>query len=433
MNYSEAVEYLYGALPMFQRDGASAYKKDLTNTLKLCTHLGNPHKKFKSIHVAGTNGKGSTSHMLASVLQEHGLKTGLYTSPHLKDFRERIRINDQMISEAFVAEFVTRHKTFFESFEPSFFEITVAMAFAYFAEEQVDMAVIETGMGGRLDSTNVIQPELCIITNIGWDHMQFLGDSLPKIAAEKAGIIKPKVPIVISERQEEVQEVFMKKADREDAPCIFADDVYELQEHSWIRENDRPYLRMKFLHWVTDEAIEIDTDLLGIYQLKNVAGVLAAVDELEEHDILTISREAVRSGLKKVQQNTGLQGRWQILGEKPLVIADTGHNKPGLAQVLEQLTLYDYQTLRFVIGFVNDKDVTGLLEMLPQEAVYYFTRAAIPRALDEKILAEQAAGFGLKGEPFPTPAEALAQARKDAASEDLILVGGSTFVVAEII
>ena len=433
MNYSEAVEYLYGALPMFQRDGASAYKKDLTNTLKLCTHLGNPHKKFKSIHVAGTNGKGSTSHMLTSVLQEHGLKTGLYTSPHLKDFRERIRINGQMISEAFVAEFVTRHKTFFESFEPSFFEITVAMAFAYFAEEQVDMAVIETGMGGRLDSTNVIQPELCIITNIGWDHMQFLGDTLPKIAAEKAGIIKPKVPVVISERQEEVQEVFMKKADREDAPCIFADDVYELQEHSWIRENDKSYLRMKFLHWVTDEAIEIDTDLLGIYQLKNVAGVLAAVDELEEHDILTVSRKAVLCGLKKVQQNTGLQGRWQILGEKPLVIADTGHNKPGIAQVLEQLKLYNYQTLRLVIGFVNDKDVTGILQMLPQDAEYYFTRASIPRALDEKVLAEQAAGFGLKGETFATPAEALIQAKKDAASEDLILVGGSTFVVAEII
>lgn len=433
MNYSDAVEYLFNALPMFQRDGASAYKKDLSNTLKLCSHLGNPQKKFKSIHVAGTNGKGSTSHMLASILQEHGIKTGLYTSPHLKDFRERIRINGQKISEKFVVEFVKQHKVFFETFSPSFFEITVAMAFAYFAEEQVDMAVIETGMGGRLDSTNVILPELCVITNIGWDHTQFLGDTLPKIATEKAGIIKPKVPVVISERQEDVQEVFMKKADRENAPCIFADDVYELQEHSWFRENDKSYLRMKFLHWVTDEVIEISTDLPGIYQLKNVAGVLAAVDELEEHDILTISREAVLTALKKVQQNTGLQGRWQILGEKPLVIADTGHNKPGIAQVLEQLKLYDYQTLRFVIGFVNDKDIVGLLKMLPKKAVYYFTKASIPRALDEKKLAEIASAIGLQGETFRSPAEALTQARKDAASDDLILVGGSTFVVAEII
>lgn len=433
MNYSEAVEYLFNALPMFQRDGASAFKKDLTNTLKLCSHLGNPQKKFKSIHVAGTNGKGSTSHMLASILQEQGIKTGLYTSPHLKDFRERIRINGQKISEEFVIEFVKQHRAFFETFSPSFFEITVAMAFTYFAEEQVDIAVIETGMGGRLDSTNVIQPELCVITNIGWDHMQYLGDTLPKIATEKAGIIKPKVPVVISERQEEVQDVFMKKAIHEEAPCIFADDVYELQDYSWFRENNKLYLHMKFLHKVTNKIIEICTDLPGIYQLKNTAGVLAVVDKLKEHDILTIHREAVLSGLKNVQQNTGLQGRWQILEEKPLVIADTGHNKPGLAQVLEQLTLYDYQTLRFVIGFVNDKDVTGLLEMLPQEAVYYFTRASIPRALNEKILAELAAGCGLRGQTFPTPAEALCQAKKDAGNKDVILIGGSTFVVAEII
>jgi dihydrofolate synthase/folylpolyglutamate synthase len=433
MNYSEAVEYLFSALPMFQRDGASAYKKDLTNTLKLCSHLGNPHQKFKSIHIAGTNGKGSTSHMLASILQEHGLNTGLYTSPHLKDFRERIRINGKMISEEFVAEFVTQNKDFFKSIKPSFFEITVAMAFAYFAEKQVDMAVIETGMGGRLDSTNVIQPELSIITNIGWDHMQFLGDTLPKIAAEKAGIIKHKVPVVISERQEEVQEVFMQKADREDAPCLFADDVYEVKEYRWIKENNKPYLNIKYLHWVTDETIEVTTDLLGKYQIKNVAGVLTAVDELEEHDIVTINRQAVLKGLKNVQKNTGLLGRWQILGENPMIIADTGHNKPGLAQVLEQLQQYEYNTLRWVIGFVNDKDIDCMLEMLPQQAVYYFTKASIPRAMDENLLAEKAAEFGLHGKTYTTPLEALNQAKQEASPDDLILIGGSTFVVAEVL
>ncbi len=433
MNYTEAVEYLYSALPMFQRDGASAYKKDLTNTLKLCAHLGNPHKKFKSIHIAGTNGKGSTSHMLASILQEHGLNTGLYTSPHLKDFRERIRINGKMVSEEFVAEFVTQNKDFFEIIKPSFFEITVAMAFAYFAEQQVDMAVIETGMGGRLDSTNVIEPELCIITNIGWDHLQFLGDSLPKIAAEKAGIIKHKVPVVISERQEEVQEVFMQKAHREDAPCLFADDVYEVQEYHWFKENNKPYLYIKYLHWVTDEIIEITTDLLGKYQIKNVAGVLTTVDELDEHNILTIDRKTVFNGLKNVQQNTGLQGRWQILSENPIIIADTGHNKPGLAQVLEQLQQYEYNTLRWVIGFVNDKDIDGILEMLPQQAIYYFTKASIPRAMDENLLAEKAAEFGLQGKTYATPLEALNQAKQEASPNDLILIGGSTFVVAEVI
>ncbi|MCX7744021.1 MAG: bifunctional folylpolyglutamate synthase/dihydrofolate synthase [Flavobacteriales bacterium] len=433
MNYSEAVEYLFSALPMFQRDGASAYKKDLSNTLLLCSHLGNPHKQFKSIHIAGTNGKGSTSHMLASILQEHGLKTGLYTSPHLKDFRERIRINGEMVSEEFVADFVYQNKDFFDSIKPSFFEITVAMAFAYFAKEQVDIAVIETGMGGRLDSTNVIQPELCIITNIGWDHMQFLGDTLPKIAAEKAGIIKHKVPVVISERQEEVQEVFMHKADREDAPCIFADDVYEVQDYYWIKENNKSYLQIKYLHWVTDETIEVTTDLLGKYQIKNVAGVLTAVDELEEHEILTINRKAVLNGLKNVQQNTGLQGRWQILGQNPTIIADTGHNKPGLLEILEQLKQYNYNNLRWVIGFVNDKDIHGMLEMLPKEAIYYFTKASIPRAMDEKLLAQKAAEVGLKGKTYSTPREALHQAKQDASPDDFILIGGSTFVVAEVL
>jgi dihydrofolate synthase/folylpolyglutamate synthase len=433
MEYAEALDFLFNALPMYQRIGAAAYKKDLTNTIALCNYLNHPQQHFRSIHIAGTNGKGSTSHMLASILQEHGLKVGLYTSPHLKDFRERIKINGEDISKEFVTKFVEQHHAFFSSHELSFFEMTVGLAFQYFKDEKVDIAIIETGMGGRLDSTNIITPIMSVITNIGWDHMAFLGDTLPAIAGEKAGIIKSKIPVVISERQEEVQDVFMHKADYLDAPCVFADDLYELQHHEYIEENGQLYLKMKFLHWVTDEKISVITDLPGIYQLKNVTGVLAVVDELEEHELLTIDREKVLLGLKKVQTNTGLRGRWQILGKNPLIIADTAHNEPGIREILHHIETLKFEQLHLVIGFVNDKSIDKLLSMLPVTAKYYFTQASIPRAMAADELKEKAATYQLLGDSYPTVHEALEEARKLAGSNDLIFVGGSTFVVADIL
>lgn len=433
MTNQEALDYLFHALPMFQHVGAPAYKKDMGNITKLCNHLGNPQERFRSIHVAGTNGKGSTSHFLASIIQEHGLKTGLCTSPHLLRFNERIKVNGQEIDEAFVTRFVERHIAFFKTLDASFFEISVAMAFSYFAENGIDIAVVETGMGGRLDSTNILKPQLSIITQIGKDHTQFLGETLEEIAKEKAGIIKEKTPVIIFERQEAVQAVLMNKANYEDAPCLFADDVYEVKHHTFIQEENKSYLQAEFLHWVTDEKITVRSGLTGLYQLRNIAGVLTVVDELEEHEIIEIDRDAVLRGFKNVVENTGLQGRWQEVHTAPSIVLDVAHNAAGLEAVMEQISSMIFQRLHLVMGVANDKDIEEMLSLLPKEAVYYFTRASVPRALDERILWEQAKTAGLQGDAYTTPALALEAAYKAAEGEDLILVCGSAFLVADIL
>lgn len=427
MNYSEAVDWLYSQLPMFQRIGAAAYKNDLTNTIKLCDYFNQPQQGFKSIHVAGTNGKGSTSHMLASILQESGYKVGLYTSPHLKSFTERIKINGEDISQEFITDFVTNHKDFFSSFDPSFFEITVAMAFVYFRKEKVDVAVIETGLGGRLDSTNVITPELSVITNIGYDHMSLLGDTLEKIAFEKAGIIKPTIPIVIGETLLETKSVFIDKSNTTNSRIIFAENNYSKASAKTIRINQEIYQEINY-----DDSISYTTDQLGLYQQKNLNTVLVACEELQEK-FPQLSDSSIRNGLMKVKENTQLLGRWQILQNEPLCICDVGHNKPGIELVLEQLKTYRYEKLHWVIGFVNDKDVTGIISMLPKDAYYYFTQANIPRAMKAEEVAVLANSFGLQGEIIPEVASAFEKAKQHASNNDLVFVGGSSFVVAEVV
>ncbi|WP_333820844.1 bifunctional folylpolyglutamate synthase/dihydrofolate synthase [Ohtaekwangia sp.] len=424
--YQEALNYLYNNLPMFQRIGAVAFKKDLTNTWALCEALGNPQNKFKSIHIAGTNGKGSTSHMIASILQSAGYRTGLYTSPHLKSFTERIRLNGKEITEQFVVDFVNRIQPYIEKIQPSFFEITVAMAFDYFAMEQVDVAVIEVGLGGRLDSTNVITPELSVITNIGWDHTDILGDSLEKIASEKAGIIKHQIPVVVSERQPAVEHVFMAKAAAEEAALNFASDHYAVTTRL---ENGRATLTVEKDGSVLFDRIALP--LRGHYQKKNLPGVLQAVTILQQQGWKITDKELL-DGLEKVTSQTGLKGRWQILHEKPIVVCDTGHNLDGIAQVVEQIRHTPHHKLLMVIGMVKDKDISGVLKLLPTEANYYFCQADIPRALDADTLAAQAHALGLKGEVVRNVNEAIAKAKANAHAEDMIFIGGSTFVVAEI-
>ncbi|MBX2893954.1 MAG: bifunctional folylpolyglutamate synthase/dihydrofolate synthase [Cyclobacteriaceae bacterium] len=420
MNYVQTVEFLYQNLPMFQRVGASAFKKDLTNTFALCEVLGNPHRKFKSIHVAGTNGKGSTSHMLAAVLQSAGYKTGLYTSPHLKEFTERIRINGTEINQEFVVDFVNRIKPHIERIKPSFFEITVAMAFDYFAHQQIDIAVIETGLGGRLDSTNVITPVLSVITNISWDHMDLLGNTLPAIATEKAGIIKNHVAVVISETQSEVKSVFTSKAIETKSKIVFADHMYQVRKHGGI-----------FLVHQSNINFTIECDLLGAYQSKNITGLLAAVDELRLQGF-NISKNALLHGLKNVTALTGLKGRWQKINDKPLTICDTGHNEAGIKEILNQLSDLKFHKLHWVLGMVKDKDVSKILNLLPATAHYYFCQATIPRAMDAAMLAHYAKEVGLSGDVVPNVNEAVQRATQNATEEDLIMIGGSTFVVAEI-
>lgn len=426
MNYQETLDYLFNALPMFQRVGASAFKKDLSNTLALCAHLGNPERKFKSIHVAGTNGKGSTSHTLAAILQSAGFKTGLYTSPHLKSFTERVRVNGQEITELAVVDFVEANKAFLDELKPSFFEMTVALAFWYFAKEEVDIAIIEVGMGGRLDSTNVITPELSVITNIGWDHMQFLGDTLPLIAGEKAGIIKPNIPVVVSQTQEETTSVFIQKAQENEAPIIFADQKFRLEKVAATEPGLAKYTVSK-----DGETYSLDYGLMGDYQIFNLPGILESVNQLRSKG-WKISNEALEKGLKEVTQLTGLKGRWQILEEKPTVIADTGHNEPGIRAILSQLKSYSFDRLWMVLGMVQDKDISKILELLPKDARYVFCQADLPRAMPAELLAEKAAEYSLKGEVISEVNQALQFARKNAGPNDLIFVGGSTFVVAEI-
>jgi dihydrofolate synthase/folylpolyglutamate synthase len=427
MNYQETIEYLYQQLPVFHRVGKKAFKADLTNTLKLCKHLDNPQVKFKTVHIAGTNGKGSSSHFLASILQSAGYKTGLYTSPHLKSFTERIRINGVPIPENEVISFVEKNKNFLEELKPSFFEMSVGMAFEYFAKEQVDIAVIEVGLGGRLDSTNIITPLLSLITNISFDHTDILGDTLPKIAFEKAGIIKGNVPVIISEKKSETEHVFIDKAKAENAPIYFAEDYFIINEF----EEKNLLLEMNILDLSNNRTLKIESQLVGEYQIKNILGVLKSIDILNQMNF-AVSSSAIFEGIKTVISQTGLQGRWQVLSRSPLLICDTAHNVAGISQVIQSLQKIKFNELWMVLGFVSDKDISGILELMPKEAKYIFFEADIPRALNSKELLNQAKKFGLVGEDIPNVNDAISFVISKANVNDLIFVGGSTFVVAEI-
>lgn len=428
MNYKETVDYLYSKLPMFTKVGTSAIKKDLDNTIQFCTSLGNPQQQYKTIHIGGTNGKGSTSHMLAAILQKAGYKTGLYTSPHLKDFRERIRIDGKKVSKNFVKQFIKQNKSLIETIEPSFFEVTVAMAFKAFADEEVDVAIIEVGLGGRLDSTNIIHPDLSIITNISLDHTNILGNTHAEIAFEKAGIIKKNTPVIIGERHPETDAVFIEKAKKIKAPLYFTED--HLKFDVLKRSNNK----LKGNVWQDNEIIleNLKTDLTGTYQDKNILTVIQAVNilrELRYH----ISNLALYNALKKVKKITGLQGRWQTLGKKPLIIADTGHNKAGITEIIQNIHNQKFKKLHMVIGMVKDKDISGVLQLLPQTANYYFCAPDLERALNANDLKQQAATSGLKGTAYTSVKAALKAAKNAASEHDLIFVGGSTFVVAEVI
>jgi len=405
MNYQDTVSWMFQQLPMYQNKGKSAFKKDLSNTLKLSGQLNKPQDRFKSIHVAGTNGKGSTSHMLASVLQEAGYRVGLYTSPHLKDFRERIRINGKTVSKQFVIGFIRRNKSFLEENNLSFFEMTVGMSFDYFAKQKVDVAVIEVGLGGRLDSTNIITPDLSIITNIGFDHTQFLGDTLEEIANEKAGIIKKNIPVVIGETHSETKAVFRAKAIETDSEIFFADQLIENI---------------------------LECDLKGIYQRHNIKTVIQSVKVLRDSGY-KISNADSKTGLRNVVNTTGLKGRWQVLDTQPMIVCDTAHNKEGLTYVLQQLQSIVYTKLHIVFGVVNDKDLSSIIPLLPQNATYYLSKPNVQRGLDAEVLKNSFVKSGLIGKSYKSVNEALNSAKAMASNDDLIYVGGSTFVVAEII
>lgn len=428
-NYEEVIRYLYDHLPYYQQSGPIAYKDNLDNTEALDEMFSHPHKNFRSVHVAGTNGKGSVSHMMASILMKAGYKTGLYTSPHLRDFRERIRIDGKMIQKRFVVgfvnEFLRRNKG--KELAPSFFELTVMMAFEYFSQNQVDIAIIEVGLGGRLDSTNIIRPELSVITNISLDHTALLGDTLGKIALEKAGIIKRRVPVVIGETHSQTSVIFNGIAKEFSAPLVYADQQYNAGIGRFSTDGRQIFSVLKGGE-VAYENLRLD--LLGRYQSKNICTVLSAIQQLMGHG-WNIPESALRDGLENVVENTGLQGRWQVIGVNPQIICDTGHNVGGISEVVAQIKQVSYRKLHFVIGMVNDKDISGVLSLLPKDAVYYFTRAAIPRALDEEQLMKKAVFFNLSGSTYPSVASALAAARQNAETDDLIFVGGSTFIVAE--
>jgi len=405
MNYQETINWMFNQLPMYQLQGASAYKKDLTNVHLLINHLDNPQKKLKCIHVAGTNGKGSTSHMLASILQEAGYKVGLYTSPHLKDYRERIKINGIEISEEFVCEFINKNKSFFEANDMSFFEMTVGLAFGYFAKEKVDIAIIEVGMGGRLDATNIITPLISVITNIALDHTQFLGNTLEAIAYEKAGIIKPGIPVIIGEYTPETKPVFLAKAKENNSEIYFASEL--------ISEN-------------------YPSDLIGDYQVLNKKTVIQTISILNSQGTFKVSETNIKSGLLNVVKNTGLEGRWQQLGEFPKIICDTAHNKNGLEIVMKQIQKEKFDTLHIVLGVVNDKDLDEILPLFPKSAIYYFCKPNIPRGLKTTLLQEKAQKHHLLGNAYDSVTEAYSQSRNNATKNDFIFIGGSTFVVAEL-
>jgi dihydrofolate synthase/folylpolyglutamate synthase len=428
--YDQVINYLFEHLPFYQRSGPAAYKDNLNNTLALDRMYNHPHRQYKTIHIAGTNGKGSVSNMLASVLKESGLKTGLYTSPHLKDFRERIRVNGEMISKDFVMQFVKdfREKRNTINLEPSFFELTVMMAFEYFAREKVDVAVIEVGLGGRLDSTNVITPELSVITNISYDHTAILGDTLGKIALEKAGIIKKDIPVVIGETHPETEVIFKGVASKLHAPIVFADQKLRAENLASSGENQL------FNIFKGKEILykNMEIDLQGNYQRKNICTLMAAVESLNNQGWI-ISETQLRKGLKEVVQNTGLPGRWQVLGSNPLIVCDIAHNPAGIQEVVAQLKKIQFNKLHIVLGTVNDKDIDHILYLLPKEGIYYFTKAAIPRALDEKQLQKKALAYRLQGNAYPTVQGAFQTALQESSPEDMVLIIGSTFIVAEVI
>jgi dihydrofolate synthase/folylpolyglutamate synthase len=429
--YQKILDYLFSQLPLFQRIGPVAYKTDLINTIKICNLLDNPQQNFSSIHIAGTNGKGSVSHFTASVLQETGLKVGLYTSPHLRDFRERIRINGKKIPKTFICDFIDTYRKDFDDIRPSFFEMTIGMAFQYFSEEKTDIAVLETGLGGRLDSTNIVTPIMSVITNIGYDHMQFLGDTLEKIAGEKAGIIKPGIPVVVGEKQEEIQQVFIRKAQAMASPLAFAEDHYQVSNIHYLKYN-RPLLQMDINK---DDQLYLRllrSPLSGLYQLKNIRTVLQVIETINNQGY-KISGDQIRKGIFNVIRNTGIAGRWQILCKEPMTICDVGHNKEGIIEVLKQIAATDHKQLHFVFGMVADKNPDDILPLLPKDAIYYFCKAGIPRAMDQHALALHANKTGLKGKAYPSVKDALHDAQKKARKGDLVFVGGSTFVVAEII
>ena len=439
MNYQQTLSYLYNSLPMYQRIGAAAYKANLDNTIAICDLLNNPEDHLTCIHVAGTNGKGSVSHMLASIFQAAGYKTGLYTSPHLIDFRERIRVNGKMIGRRYVSNFVTKYKADFERIQPSFFEMTVGLTFQYFVDQKVDVAIIETGLGGRLDSTNVIQPVLSVITNIDWDHMNLLGNTLQKIAGEKAGIIKKKIPVVIGEADKITAPVFSNKAKTLKSKIYFASEILtaSLADNKKINtpltinqfRKNNGHLKVNISDQKKVIYKNVDLDLSGFYQLKNVVTVLQSVRLLVSE--FNIREKHLRKGLSSVRKTTGLAGRWEVISKYPLTIADTGHNQAGIKEAMEMLRSIKYEKLHFVIGMVNDKDPSKILSLLPPDASYYFCKAAIPRGLDAYILAGEAAKLGLKGKVFRSVKSALSKAKTNAGKNDLIFVGGSTFIVAE--
>ena len=424
MTYEETITYLYNSAPLFQNVGGDAYKEGLGTTLKLDEHFGHPHRRFKTIHVAGTNGKGSCSHTLAAILQSAGYKVGLYTSPHLVDFRERIRVNGEMIPQQQVIDFVEQHRSFFEPLHPSFFELATALAFHYFAEQEVDVAVVEVGLGGRLDCTNIIRPDLCIITNISFDHIQFLGDTLAKIASEKAGIIKPGIPVVIGETTPETKPVFMETALKQGAPIHFAEEERLMRSH--LPQNGKNY------YWTTDYP-HLEGELGGLCQVYNTNTLMSAIRTLTSIGY-HIEEEHVREGFGNVCALTGLMGRWQKIQDTPLTYCDTGHNKAGIGLILEQIKYQEFRHLHFVIGMVNDKDIRGVLDMLPRDATYYFTKASVSRALDEHELQRLAKEVGgLTGDTYPTVKEAFEAANANAQKDDFIFVGGSTFIVADLL
>ena len=424
MNYQETLTYLYTSAPLFQQVGKDAYKEGLENTYALDEYFGHPHRKFHTIHVAGTNGKGSCSHTLAAILQSAGYRIGLYTSPHLVDFRERIRINGIPVPQEFVIDFVEKHRAFFEPLHPSFFELTTAMAFLYFAQQQVDVAVIEVGLGGRLDCTNIIQPDLCVITNISFDHTQFLGNTLEKIASEKAGIIKPHTPVVIGETTPETKPVFLKKAISVNAPIVFAEEEKRLRQADWDENGNHIYQ--------TADYADLKGELGGLCQEKNTNTLLSAIHQLKQAGY-RFTESDVRNGFAQVCELTGLKGRWQRLASQPTVICDTGHNVGGIQYIVKQLSYQHYQRLHIVIGMVNDKDINGVLTLLPTDAAYYFTQASVKRALPAEEMKKQASVHGLQGNAYPTVKEALQAALAQADKEDFIFVGGSSFIVADLL
>ena len=428
MNYRETIDYIFKQLPMYQRIGKAAYKADLNTSIQLLDYLDNPEKKFKSIHIAGTNGKGSVSHMIASVLQTAGLKTGLYTSPHLKDFRERIRINGKVINKNYVVDFIEQNKTAFEKLKLSFFEMTVGMAFKYFFENKIDIAVIETGMGGRLDSTNLINPELSIITNIGLDHTQFLGETIEKIAVEKAGIIKKNTPVVIGETQNQIRNIFIEKAKLENSQIFFADQNFEAE----LIENKNIYYNIFDIKKNGKLFLKnIKLPLKGDYQSKNLVTSLQALNILAAK--FGIKKEHIFEGIFKTVENTALMGRWQILKQNPITICDTGHNIDGIKHIVNQISNFHFSKLHFVIGVVNDKNIDKILKILPKEAIYYFCKAKIPRGLNAQILKEKAKNFNLDGKAYNSVTTAYQSAVRSAKKTDMIFIGGSTFIVAEVV